>query len=175
MYIGLLAGIVRKGKVHQCLMSYLATYAVFAGAAVMLYPADVFIETIGINIQTMVCHGSMVCVGIALLYSGYVKVEFKTILKALPVFATMVALAAVMNEIAYFSGLTQRETFNMFFISRHFPSTLPVYGAVHNAVPFPLNFLIYIAGFTAAAFVILLLAIGCKKIAPRLKKQTVSI
>jgi hypothetical protein len=52
---------------------------------------------------------------------------------------------------------------------------LPVYGAVHNAVPFPLNFLIYIAGFTAAAFVILLLAIGCKKIAPRLKKQRLSV
>ena len=171
MYVGLLAGIIRKGRVHQSLCAYLATYAVFAGAAVMVYPADVFIRTIGINIQTMICHGSMIAVGVYLLYTGYVKLEHKTILRAMPVFAIAVALAAVMNEIAYLTGLLESETFNMFFISRYCQSTLPVYGPVHEAVPFPLNLVIYILGFTAAAYIILLLAMLVKKLAQKHGRQ----
>ena len=170
MYVGLLAGLIRKGKLHRSLCAYLATYAVFAGAAVMLYPGDVFIKTIGINIQTMICHGSMIVVGIYLLYTGYVKIEHKTILHAMPVFAVTVAMAAVMNEVAYVTGLLKTETFNMFFVSRHCESTLPIYGAVHAAVPFPLNLIIYILGFTVAAYAILLLAMGVRKIAQKPKK-----
>lgn len=174
MYVGLLAGLVRKGKVHQSLCAYLATYAVFAGAAVMIYPGDVFVKTIGINIQTMICHGSMITVGIYLLYTGYVKLEHKTILQAMPVFAVTVAMAAVMNELAYVTGLLETDTFNMFFVSRHCESTLPIYGAVHEAVPFPLNLVIYILGFTVAAYVILLLAMGVKKIAQKSKRQAIT-
>ncbi len=175
MYVGLLAGILRKGRIHRGLCAYLATYAVFAGAAVMFYPGDVFVKTIGINIQTMICHGSMITVGIYLLYTGYVKVEHKTILKAMPVFAVTVGMAAVMNELAKTVGILKTETFNMFFISPYCESTLPIYGAVHEALPFPLNLIIYILGFTAAAYVILLLAMGAKKIGQSVQKKVVSV
>lgn len=160
MYIGLLAGLTKKGKVHESLCAYLATYAMFAGLAVMIYPNDVFISTIGINIQTMICHGSMITIGIYLFASGYVKLQHKTILKAMPVFAVNVALAAVMNEIAYQVGLLETETFNMFFISPHCDPSLLVYSDVQKLVPFPFCLIIYILGFTAAAYVILLLAMG---------------
>lgn len=171
MYVGLLAGIIRKGKVHSSLCAFLATYAVFAGAAVMVYPGDVFISTIGINIQTMICHGSMITVGVYLLYTGYVKVEHKTILKAMPVFAVCVVLASVMNEIAFRTGLLKTETFNMFFISPYCDPSLPVYSLVQQVVPYPLCLVIYILGFTAAAYLILLLAIGVKKLETKIKKQ----
>ncbi len=161
MYVGLLTFIFKKGKVHDALCSFLATYAIFAGVAVMLYPNTVFIETIGINIQTMVCHGGMIVVGVYLLYTGYVKSQFKTILKALPVFASCVSIATIMNEIAYWNI---PETFNMFYNSRHLDSSLPVYGAIHNAVPFPIAFAIYIVGFTIAAFVVLCIAILIKRL-----------
>lgn len=171
MYVGLLAGIIRKGKVHDALCAYLATFAVFAGAAVMVYPGDVFVGTIGINIQTMICHGSMISVGIYLLYTGYVKLEHKTILKALPVFACTLLIAVILNEIAYYSGLLETETFNMFFVSRHLDSTLPVYSLVHNAVPFPFNLLIYIAGFTAAAYLMLVIAMGIRALGRKLLRS----
>lgn len=158
MYVGLLTGLFRKGKVHDALYAFLATYSVFAGVCVMLYPQDVFIETVGINIQTMICHGSMIAVGVYLLYSGYVKIEHRTVLKAMPVFAVAVALAAVMNEVAHLTGLLQTETFNMFFISPHCEPSLPVYSLVQQVVPFPWCLLIYIAVFTLAAYIILLLA-----------------
>lgn len=169
MYIGLLAGLIKKGKVHESLCAYLATYAVFAGAAVMLCPNDVFISTIGINIQTMICHGSMITIGIYLFATGYVKLEHKTLLRALPVFAVTVGLAAVMNEIAHLTGLLETETFNMFYISPYCDPHLLVYKDVQAVVPFPWSLVIYILGFTAAAYVILLLAMGIGKLVGKLK------
>ena len=169
LYIGLLAGIIRKGRIHNALCAYLATYSVFAGLAVMIYPGDVFVGTVGINIQTIICHGSMVVIGGYLLGSGHVKLEMKTVLKAMPVFAICVALAAVMNEMAHAAGLLENHNFNMFYISPYLECTLPVYSLVHNAVPFPVNFIIYVLGFTAAACVILLLAKGIAALASKVK------
>ena len=117
MYIGLLAALISKEKIHNALCAYLATFSLFAGVCVMVYPGQVFISTIGINIQTMICHGSMISIGVFLLGSGYVKLEHRTVCRAIPVFVIMIAMATVMNEIAFWSGLLEYETFNMFFIS----------------------------------------------------------
>lgn len=175
MYVGLLAGIIRKGKVHESLMAYLATFSVFAGLCVTIYPGDVFIEVLGINIQSMICHASMISVGVYLFYSDYVKLEHKTILKAIPVFAVCVTIALVLNEVVYHSGILNGEAFNMFYISPYFDSTLPIYGAVHNAVSAPWNIVIYILGFSLAAYVILLIAMGIGKIAKLATKKQKAI
>lgn len=169
MYIGLLAGLTKKGSVHKSACAYLATYSVFAGVCVMLYPTTVFVDTIGINIQTMICHGSMIWIGVYLLACGYVKLEHKTILKAIPVFAVCVVLAAIGNEIAHVTGLLNTEDFNMFFISPYSAPHLPVYSLVQGVVPFPLCLLIYIAGFSLAAYIILLIAMGIKALAAKRK------
>lgn len=170
MYVGFLTGIFRKGKIHESLCAYLATYAIFAGAAVMFYPTTVFIGTIGINIQTMICHGSMITVGIYLLYTGYVKLEHKTILKAMPVFATTLLIAVILNEIAYYSGLLETDTFNMFFVSRHCEPSLPVYSLVQGIVPYPWCLLLYIFGFTTAAYLMLLIAMGVRALGRKLQR-----
>jgi len=167
MYVGLLAGLTRRGKVHDAAMAYLATYALFAGACVMFYPNTVFISTIGINIQTMICHGSMIAVGVCLLGSGHVKLEHKTILKALAVFTCCVVTAVVMNEVAYRAGLLETEEFNMFFISPYCEPSLPVYSLVQQAVPFPLCLVIYIVGFSLAAYIMLLAAMGVRALFSR--------
>lgn len=163
MYVGLLAGIFRKGKIHEALCAFLATYSIFAGVCVMLYPVTVFVDTIGINIQTMVCHGSMITIGVYLLYTGYVKMEHRTILKALPVFAVAVFIAMTMNEIAYYTGLLETDEFNMFFISPHCTPSLPVYSIVQEIVPYPWCLIIYIAAFTLAAYLVLLVSMGVRK------------
>lgn len=164
MYIGLVAGLTKKGKFHDALCAYLATFGMFAGMAVMLYPGDVFIGTVGINIQTMVCHGGMVVLGTLLLASGHVKAELRTILKALPVFATVVLIAVAMNEAAFRTGLLEEHTFNMFFVSPYCEPSLPVYSLVQGVLPFPWSLLVYILGFTAAATVVLAVAMGIGKL-----------
>ena len=172
MYVGLLAGIIRRGRVHHSLCAYLATYAMFAGLCVMIYPNDVFIETIGINIQTMVCHGSMLSIGIYLLGTGYVKAEHKTVLHALPVFGTAVVIAMILNEWAFRTGMLEDHFFNMFYFSPHADPHLPLYSNVQNAlgVANPLSFIIYVAGFTLAAYLVLLGAMGIRAFATRKTK-----
>ncbi len=170
MFVGALTGIFRKGKIHQALCSYLATFAMFAGICVMLSPTTAFISTVGINIQTMVCHGSMITVGIYLLYSGYVKAEQKTLLRALPVFITAVLIAMVLNEIAYRSGLLETDGFNMFYISPHQEPHLPVYSLIQPILPYPVCVMLYICAFTLASELILLLAMAAKKLVAPLKK-----
>lgn len=171
MYVGLLAGLIRKGRVYESLCAYLATFGLFAGAAVMVYPVTVFIGTVGINLQTMICHGSMIVIGVYLLASGQVKLEHKSILRALPVFAVMVGAAVVMNEVAYRTGLLQTHTFNMFFISPYCEPSLPVYSLVQGAVPFPWCLVLYILGFTAAGYIMLLLGMGVKRLSSAPKKK----
>ena len=171
MYIGLLAGIIRKGRIHDSLCCYLATYAVFAGLAVMIYPGDVFVGTTGINIQTVVCHGSMVVIGGYLYGSGHVKMNFKTVLKAMPVFAVCACIAVGLNEWAHAVGITENHNFNMFYVSPYKECTLPVYSLVHNSVPFPVNLAIYILGFTAAATVMMLGAKGIASLGRRSRKK----
>ncbi len=157
MYVGLLA-LLTRGKLHQAFCDYLGSYAVFAGAAVLAYPVDIYIDTIGINIQTMVCHGSMIAVGMYLLYTGYVRCHLRTLGRASVVFGGAVVIAAILNEVAYRAGLLEHETFNMFFISPYCDPSLPVYSLVQAVVPFPWCLFIYIAGFAAAAGLVLVLA-----------------
>ncbi len=170
MYVGLLMGITKRGKIHNALSAFLATYSMFAGLCVLIYPNDVFVPTIGINVQSMICHCSMIVLGAYLLATGYVKAEHKTILKATPVFAIAVTIAAILNEIAHATGLLETETFNMFFISPHCDPSLPVYSLVQQVVPFPFCLIIYIAAFTLAAYLILLLSMWMIYLVRKLKK-----
>ncbi|MBE5804098.1 MAG: hypothetical protein E7316_06250 [Clostridiales bacterium] len=176
MYIGLLTGPFRKGRIHDSLCAYLATYAVFAGLCVMIYPGDVYTGTIITNVQTMICHGSMITIGIYLFYTGHVKLEYRTILKAIPVFAACISIAMLLNEIAYRSGLlASGHTFNMFFISPYCEPSLPVYSIVQAYVPYPWCLIIYILAFSLAAFLVLLAAMGIGKLsAKRGARQTLS-
>ena len=65
-------------------------------------------------------------------------------------------IAMILNEIAYRSGL--EETFNMFYISPYQTPTLLVYKDVQALVPFPFCLILYIVGFSAAAYIVVLLS-----------------
>ena len=168
MYIGFFAALVRRKGIHRRLCAYLATYSLFAGICVMVYPVSVFMDTVGINIQTMVCHGLMVTVGIVLLRTGYVEVSRKTLAGAASVFLVLILCAVGMNELAHRTGLLASETFNMFFISPYCAPELPVYSLIQKLVPYPVSLLIYAAGFTAAAGIILLCCRGLQRLSGRI-------
>ena len=163
MYVGLLAGLSR-GKVHQASCAYLATFSMFAGVCVMFYPTSVFIDTIGINIQTMVCHGSMITIGIYLLYTGYVKAQHRTVLKALPVFAVAVCVAMGLNWLAHNTSLMGDSLINAFYICSQCSPHLPVYSLIQPLLPFPVCVAIYVGAFSLASWLILLVCMGVRKL-----------
>ncbi len=171
LYVRALALVFSKGRVHKSLCAFLSCYAVFAGVCVMLAPTTVFISTIGINLQTMICHSIMITVGVYFLYTGYVLPNPKTLLRAVPVFAAGISVAVILNELANLTGLLERESFNMFYISPHCEPSLPVYSLVQESVPYPWCLIIYLLGFTAAAGIILLIARGAIFVSDKLKKK----
>ncbi|MBQ1821468.1 MAG: YwaF family protein [Clostridia bacterium] len=155
--------LTKEGSVlRRATVAYSATYVLFAGAAVMFYPNDVFVRTIGINIQTMVWHGSQVILGVYFLSRYAEKLNFRFFLGGVIVFVCMSATAIALDLIVpRFIG---DETFNMFYISPLFPSTLPVLSIIYPLVPWALFFVLYLIGFTLAAYLMYLIPIGIRKL-----------
>ena len=170
MYVMLVAAILKDGKIQHSLYAFLASYGFFAGAAVMFYPADVFIETIGINVQTMVHHGMMVVVGVFMYATGAVKISHRTILHALPAFGALVTLALTAN-ILYGQFGDPDQTFNMFFISPYYDCTLPVLSAIGEKVPYPVFLACYVFGFTAAGYIVSLLPMAVIKMNAKVQNK----
>ena len=57
LYLLPFVAFMKEGKVRDSIISFICTFAMFGGLVVFLYPNDVFVETIGINFQTMIHHG----------------------------------------------------------------------------------------------------------------------
>lgn len=162
MYLMVLAGILRKGKTYDCIMSYLATFALFGGLVVMIYPGDVFTKTIGINIQTMFWHSSMFSIGFLILATRSVELNLKTVLKASIVFGIMLALALMMNIAWHYGGIDK--TFNMFYISPYYKCPLALLNIIYDKVPYIIFLAIYIIGFMLAATLMMATAILLDKL-----------
>ena len=88
----------KEGSViRRATVAFSATYVLFAGVAVMLYPNDVFVRTIGINVQTMVWHGSQVILGIWFLARCGKQMTLRTFFGGIVVFLCMVGVATALN------------------------------------------------------------------------------
>lgn len=168
MYVMFAAVFIKNEKARRSMYAFLATYGLFAGTAVMIYPNDVFTKTIGVNVQTMVHHGSMIVIGVLMYVSGRAKLNHKTVLYGLPTFAILTASAMTMNILYEFFG-DPEQTFNMFYISPYYDCTLPVLSIIYPLVPYPVFLVIYTFGFTLAGYVMSLIAIAANAI---YQKQT---
>ena len=144
---------LKDGKVRDAVIVFLATYSFFGGLSVYAYPNDVFISTIGINVQTMIHHGLQILLGVffAVVYRD--KINIKNFLNSIFVFAGCIAIAMLLNAIV---PTFTTETFNMFFISPIYDCTLPVLSMIYPKVPYIVFLLLYLIGFSFVAFVVYL-------------------
>lgn len=159
MYLMFLASFLKDGNMRKNIISFLGTYNVFAGLAVMIYPSDVFINTLGISIQTMVHHGLMVVVGITLLATNQIPFQRKEIFRAALVFGVLGLIAFVMN----IALVNVDGTFNMFFISPYYDTHLPVLSIINESLGYIPYLITYFFGFTLVAYLVLLVAIFINK------------
>lgn len=170
MFVGLLGGIFKKEKFHRMCCAYLCSYSVFAGLSVMISPHQVLTDIVGLNIQTMFCHGSMITIGIFLMCTDYTKQTFRTLLDALPLFAGAFAIAVIFNEIGYYAGFEQ---LNLFFISPHETTVIPILSTIEKFCPPPVPQIVYFISFSFIAFIVIKAFAGINKL--RSKKQTLVI
>jgi hypothetical protein len=152
MYVGLLLRYTKKQALKPYLMMFLASYGLFAGLAVMLYPVSVYVPTTVINIQTMVHHGGMAIMGVVLL-SFHVPLKLKAFLKGVYVFIGLTGIAIILNVIH--NTWIKEGTFNMFFINSKFSSEIPVLSLFQPYVPNSVYVMIFIIGFSLVAYIML--------------------
>ena len=147
------AALPKSERVRDVFRMFFATFSLFAGLAVMFYPEGAFSSFIGISIQTMVHHGTMVMFGVflggRLLHEG--KMKLPLFGKAAAVFAGLVLIALLMNLAA---PLVTDKVFNMFYIGPYFPCQLVILNAIYPNVPHPVFLLIYTLGFIFASFLV---------------------
>ena len=161
LYVLPLVAFLPSGKVREALVAFLATFSLFAGLAVCIYPNDVYVETLGIDIQTTIHHGSQVILGIffALKRLPLVTLNRKKnyLLGAVSVFSAFAGVAMLLNIAGYhlLNAFGIDETFNMFFISPYFDCTLPILSLIDDLIPYPVFLILYLLGFALVAFIMM--------------------
>lgn len=160
---------MKDGHVRDAFIAFMSFFSLFAGVAVFFYPNDVFISTVGVNIQTMFHHGMQIVLGIFLTVHNRRKLSLEYFARSVAVFGMFVAIAIIMNFAVYHAlvGAGMDDTFNMFYISPYFDCTLPVLSDVYSDVSYPVFIVIYILGFAFVAFLMYLIQSGIAQLAKK--------
>ena len=164
LYIIPIIAFAKDSKLRDCCLYYMMTFSFFAGFVVFCYPNDVFVETVGINLQTMLHHGSQIMLGAFYATRYRDKLNVKRVFDGAKVFVGMVLIAMVINIVGYhlLRHFGADDTFNMFYISPYFPCTLPLLDVICEKVPYIIFVMIYFFGFILCAYVIYWAFVGIK-------------
>ena len=170
MYINLIAGIIKPGKVQDCMLSFLVTFGIFGGLIVMIIPSQVLCYLTFVNVQTMLHHGSMIVVATVLLAGKHVRLGFKTLLKGALIWIICVALGLTANILSE-NVFHIQEEFNMFFISPYVDCPMPVFNIIYQKVPYIVFLLTYIALFLVGVALVMYIIKLCIWIGSKLKRS----
>ena len=176
LYILPFIAFCKNARLREFCIAYMMTFSLFAGIAVFCYPNDVFTDMAGINLQTMVHHGSQILMGVFLGVRYRDKLNLKFFRGGAIVFVAMVFVAMLLNIVAYhaFGAFGIDETFNMFFISPYFDCTLPLLSIVWAKVPYLVFVCIYFFGFILCALLIYGVIYGFNKLAKRITNRKIT-
>ena len=144
IYVSLICLFLKKGKLRDSLLSFMAYFTILGSIATAVYPESCFVETLLVDIHTMILHLGALVVSLYLLKTKEVDNKFKTFINGYKVFLVFVLIAEILNIIIYKSGILHGDTFNMFYISPYFESSLPIFSTVQQKVPFIIFLLFYL-------------------------------
>lgn len=164
IYVCLICLFLKKNKLRKSLLSYIAYITILGSIVTMIMPSSCFVSDILVNIHTMWLHCGSFVVSVYLLLSGEVELSKQNLIRASIVFILFVAIAMFLNIFVYNIGILNGETFNMFYISPYFESTLPVFDIIWKNVPYIVFLLIYIISITLGGYLIYLIGMFLKKI-----------
>jgi len=161
LYVLPLIAFLPSGKIREAFASFYGTFVLLGGLAVCVYPGNVFTATLGINLHTMIWHGSQVFLGIYFnlrRFSSENPPKLKQyFLRALPIFLSFVAVAVLLNVGIYHVFLARgiEDTFNMFFISPYFECIFPILDLIQAYTPYPVFLLSYILLLSVFSYVLI--------------------
>jgi hypothetical protein len=154
IYVSIACALMKNCKIRNALLSYLAFVTILGDFMTIIIPDSCFVETIEINIHTMWLHCGGFVVSLYLLVSKTVQINMRNLMQAIFVFLCFVATALLINVVVYKSGVLNGETFNMFYISPYFISSLPVFSVIQQSVPYVLFLASYILALSLGAAIV---------------------
>lgn len=171
IFVSVICLFLKDNKIRKALLSYMALVTILGGFMTIIIPDDCLVSDILINIHTMWLHCGSFVVSVYLLMSGAVKIEKQSLKDAIKGFIAFVVIAQVLNIAIYNSGILNGETFNMFYISPYFISSLPVFDVIQQNVPYLLYLLIYIFALSMGAAIVYGIASIVKNIFNKFNKN----
>ena len=123
-----------------------------------LMPDSCFVSTILVNIHTTWLHFGSLVVSIYLLINKEVKITKKNLKNSIITFIIFVLIANILNISIYNLNILNNETFNMFYISPYFNSSLPIFTNIQQIVPYPIFLFIYVFALSLGAIFIYIIA-----------------
>lgn len=154
IFVSIICLFLKKNTLRNYLLSYMSYITILGSISTMLLPDSCFQSDILVNIHTMWLHLGSFAVSVYLLISGEVKINVRSLKNAIITFLFFVCLAEVLNISIYHAGILNGETFNMFYISPYFISSLPVFDIIQQNVPYILYLIIYIVALSLGGFII---------------------
>ena len=137
LYLLPFVAFMKEGKVRDSILAFLSTFAFFGGMVVFVYPNDVFVRMIGINIQTMVHHGLQIVLGIYFMVYNRKKLNWIYFLRGAIVFGISMFTALMLNIIMYHAVMVHiGQSFNMFYIGPYVKCHLPILTDIWTNVPY---------------------------------------
>ena len=173
MYVSLLCLFLKKNKVRDSLLSYVAFYTILGSIMTIIIPDSCFTQDILINIHTMYLHCGSLVVSVYLLISKEIEINYINLLYGLIVFIIFVFIANTLNIIFYQTGIIGDETFNMFYISPYFISSLPIYNTIQKSIPYVFYLMIYIISIYLGSNIIFLVSFGIQELNNKLANKKV--
>lgn len=164
MYVCLICLFLNKNKIRNALLSFVAFTTILGSIASAIIPDTLFVSDVLINIHAMWLHLGSLVVSIYLIMSKEVKLNIKSYFSGIMVFLITIILANILNVSIYNSGILNGETFNMFYISPYFASTLPVFDIIYKTIPYPLFLVFYFVVLSFGSLIIFTIAKVINKI-----------
>ena len=164
IYVTLLCLFLKKGKIRDALLSYIAFVTILGSITTILLPDSCFVSTVLVNIHTMWLHCGSLVVSVYLLMSKELEIKWSNLKNAFLVFLIFVGIAMYLNLVIYNLGILNGETFNMFYISPYFTTHLPVYNTIQENTPYLVYLFLYILSIFLGSLIIYLSSLGISKL-----------
>ena len=157
IYVSLICVFLKNNKLRQSLLSYISFITILGSFMTIIIPTSCFTKDVLVNIHTMWLHCGSFVLSIYLVMTKEVDLNIKNLIKAIIVFLIFVLFSEILNIVLYNSGILKDETFNMFYISPYFISSLPVFDVIQQNVEFIIFLLIYIISILLGSIIVYLI------------------
>lgn len=154
IYICLICLFLKKNKLRDALLSYMAFTTILGSISSAILPDSLFVSDLLVDIHTMWLHLGSLVVSTYLLMSREVVITRKSFFSAITVFIIFILIANILNIVIYNSGILNGESFNMFYISPYFESSLPVFNEIQANVPYPIFLITYFLILTLGSYIV---------------------